>query len=266
MDFLIGFLTQIISSAGIIFLFGFIIALLRRAFCALAPRNGHKILLATGIVGTPIHELSHALMCLIFGHKIDEIQLYQPNSDDGTLGYVSHSYNRRNIYHQIGNFFIGVAPVLLGGGVIVLLLLLLLPDACGDIMDELRDVCTSGDVGFRLGDFFSFLGETIGEIFSSDSLTSWQGWVFIILAIMIASHTELSGADIKGGLKGYLFLAIVILFFDVVLALLFPDLFPTFVGLFASFAFLLSAFLSISVIFLVLMVLVALACKLIFSR
>ena len=144
--------------------------------------------------------------------------------------------------------------------------MLLLPDAFESIFDELRAIVTADEVGFRIGDFFGFLGETISEIFSSDSLTSWQGWVFIILAIMIASHTELSSADITSGLKGYIYVALTILFFDVVLALLFPELFSTFVGLFTSFAFLISAFLSISVIFLLLMVLVAFVCKMIFSR
>ena len=73
MDFLAGFLTQVMSTAGVIFLFGWIIALLRRGFCNVAYRSGPRILLLTGIIGTPIHELSHALMCLIFGHKIEEI-------------------------------------------------------------------------------------------------------------------------------------------------------------------------------------------------
>ncbi|MDR3490768.1 MAG: hypothetical protein P4M12_01845 [Gammaproteobacteria bacterium] len=52
---------------------------------------GMKGILATAWLGTPIHELGHALMCLIFAHKIKDIKLLTLNQADGTLGYVSHS-------------------------------------------------------------------------------------------------------------------------------------------------------------------------------
>ena len=70
-------------------------------------RTGFIYLTMPGVV---IHELSHLFFCLIFQHKIMKVNLFSPQ-EDGTLGMVQHSYDSRNIFHRIGNFFIGSAPV-----------------------------------------------------------------------------------------------------------------------------------------------------------
>ena len=42
-------------------------------------------------LGTPLHELGHALFCLIFRHKIEDIKFFKPDKVNGTLGYVYHT-------------------------------------------------------------------------------------------------------------------------------------------------------------------------------
>jgi hypothetical protein len=74
-----------------------------------------------GWLGTIVHELGHAFFCVIFGHKITDMKLFSPNPETGALGYVKHTYNRKNIYQLVGNFFIGIGPILLGTVVIFLL-------------------------------------------------------------------------------------------------------------------------------------------------
>ncbi len=258
MDFLIGFLFQMISSAGVIFIFGLFIALLRRGFCALCGSAGPKILLATGIIGTPIHELSHALMCIIFGHRITEIKLYQPNSQDGSLGYVSHTYNRRNVYHQIGNFFIGIAPVTLGGLLLLLLMMLLLPDAADTFLIEAEVLNHAALDQTLIGEYFGFLLSSVAAIFSKETFTSWQGWLFIVLAIMITTHMEMSLPDIKSSLIGLVFLSLLLLIVDAALYFIFPSAFSAFNDAIMSFGLILSAFLSLSLLFLTAILLVAL--------
>ncbi len=257
MDFLTGFFIQLFSTAGIIFIFGWLIALLRRAFCAVSGRSGPKILLATGIVGTPIHELSHALMCLLFGHKITEIKLYQPKAPNGALGYVSHTYSKKNIYHQIGNFFIGTAPIILGGGVIVLLMLLLIPDSFDTVKGEIEILSLADMSDLPIAEFFSFIWSAIVAVFSAENLSSTGGWVFIVLALMISSHMEMSGPDIKSGLKGLLFLSILLLLVDGVMYLLSPEAFALINSIAVSFGLIIAALLSISILFLTWLLLIA---------
>ncbi len=116
---LINTLIQIGIFVVSIYVVGFIISIINKLFYKIAGTS-KAVIYGTGIIGTPIHELSHALFCVIFLHKITEIKLFQINSEDGTLGYVKHAYNKKNIYHLIGNFFIGVAPILIGTIILIL--------------------------------------------------------------------------------------------------------------------------------------------------
>lgn len=61
--------------------------------------------------GIIVHELSHAAMALLFRHKIDKISLVQKADVEQTLGYVSHAWNPKSLYQQLGNFFIGMGPL-----------------------------------------------------------------------------------------------------------------------------------------------------------
>lgn len=70
---------------------------------------GHKIWWAW--LGIIVHELSHAVVAIVFGHKIKAISFLQPADANGTLGYVEHTYDPRSGYQTLGNFFIGIAPI-----------------------------------------------------------------------------------------------------------------------------------------------------------
>jgi hypothetical protein len=77
---------QLIYTIGLIAVFGLAVGLLNKAFYKLVGyKFGRIVCIATGFIGVPIHEIGHALFCLLFGHKITEIKLYQPNSTDGSI-------------------------------------------------------------------------------------------------------------------------------------------------------------------------------------
>lgn len=69
-----------------------------------------------GGIGVIIHELSHLIMALLFGHQIQSFSLLHiPRANDPTdrgLGYVNHVWNDENFYQKVGNVFIGIAPVI----------------------------------------------------------------------------------------------------------------------------------------------------------
>ena len=221
-DILVCFLLQIGFTIGSIVLFGFLIALCNKRFYANFGNYGRAVCYVTGAIGTPVHECAHALFCVIFGHKITEIKLFQINSEDGTLGYVNHSYNKKNIYHNIGNFFIGVAPIIVISAVLYLLAYLLLPGFVAEINGS-----------FRISDFVSNIGNvfksllTVLKSFFLCAL-SWQWWLFLVVGIFLALHMTLSKADIKGALSGVLLLLIVVFVVDVILGLVSGNLLTAF--------------------------------------
>lgn len=69
---------------------------------------GRPVYLCFTSIGTILHEVSHAIVCLVFLHKIHHIKLLSLSSSEPA--YVRHSWNPKSWYQSIGNFFIGIAP------------------------------------------------------------------------------------------------------------------------------------------------------------
>lgn len=98
---------------GVPFLFIYLLtAINRNTKAAIAERFGIGGQLVFGFLGVIIHEASHLLVALIFGHRIRSVRLLRwPTRDNPTLGYVNHTWRPNNLYQTIGNLFIGIAPV-----------------------------------------------------------------------------------------------------------------------------------------------------------
>ncbi|ADG70716.1 hypothetical protein [Brachyspira murdochii] len=198
---------------GSIVIFGFILYILssitRRIF---AKTLGSKTeVYITGWIGTPIHELSHALFCIIFKHKINDIKLF--NSKSETIGYVLHSYDSRSWYQQMGNFFIGVAPIIIGTLIVYLLFMLLAPELKNNIFTvpnvKYKQMFNSeilSIIYYSISNIFIYTYNIFMNIVRNFTLyapfKSITFWIFLYLSISIASHMELSPADISHAWKG----------------------------------------------------------------
>lgn len=255
---IITFLLQIVSTVGVVFLFGWLIALCNKRFYANFGSLSSAVCYATGFFGTPVHELSHALFCLIFGHKIAEIKLFQI-SDDGTLGYVNHTYNKRNIYQRIGNFFIGIAPIIVISAILYLAAYLLLPSFTAEITGFVNSVSSKSFISVISG-----IGEIIASFFSL--AVTWQWWVFLIVGILLSLHMTLSGADIKGALSGLVFVLAIFLIVDVVLALIGNGLLSEFTSGVLSVASYLICFLTMALVVSLIALSVSYICKAIIMK
>lgn len=202
---------------GMIITIGFILGILRENSMRNFQKSfGWNAVVITSIIGVPIHELSHAILCLIFRHKISKMVLLQKRDEDGTLGYVNHSYNTASIYQQMGNFFIGVAPIFGGISVIIALMYYFIPNSYNDfIAISLNNLQVQTIDGNTIKGILESYWELIKIIFSIQNFTNPYFLLFLFLSICISTHISLSSADIKGASKGLIMIFIIVFFSNI---------------------------------------------------
>jgi hypothetical protein len=221
---LLATLGQMASLFAGLFIFGLLIQFISQlTFKSLEKSFGSKGVYLVAWLGTPIHELGHALFCVIFGHRIAEISLFRPDPVTGTLGYVYHKWNPKNPWHVLGNFFIGVGPMVLGCALLFALFYFLMPGS-HRVWDSIS-VGVGGVAGDSLwASYFAIFREStlsiIRLIFTSANLSLWQFWLFLYLSVCIASNIRLSWADFKGSLSGLGCIVLPFLLMNLVLLLI----------------------------------------------
>ncbi len=206
-DLIIATFSQMISLFGGVFLFGLLIHFISHmTFKSIERAFWSKGTYLVAWLGTPIHELGHALFCVIFMHKIVEIELFKPDPITGTLGYVYHKWNRSNPWQVLGNFFIGIGPVILGCAILFATFYFLVPNsyqAWYSILVRVNEVNKSDLIGSYLAIISGSSFAMVKLIFTLPNFSSWQFWVFAYLSYCVASNIRLSPSDIKGALSGF---------------------------------------------------------------
>lgn len=225
-DFLVDCAVILLGVIGSIIVVGFLLGMLKSWTCQFMQYAlGFGGILITAWIGTPIHEAGHALLCYVFGHKVREVRLFNPDASSGVLGYVNHSYDPNSLYQKIGNFFIGIAPILSGTGVIMLLMAVMLPTECHSMIEMIRGFSWPSEISL---DVIQLVRESVSQmfdiLFTTENLRSVKFWIFIYLAVSISSHMALSKADMKGAWRGIGAMYLVIVVVNIVVRILHLDL------------------------------------------
>jgi len=186
----------------------------------LAGANAYIYVL--GWLGTPVHELGHALMCVLFRHEIKEIKLFAPDKKTGQLGYVLHGFDPKSIYQQVGNFFIAIGPILLGGGVLFAAARLLVGPGFNSQADATGGIDSIGAIPGALAAWLGETVSTLGRFFSALAFKDYKTWIFLYLTVAVGSHVNLSPADLMSGKHGF-FLICLLLFLANIILTVFTD-------------------------------------------
>ncbi|MBN1145695.1 MAG: M50 family metallopeptidase [Anaerolineales bacterium] len=179
--------------------------ILRRQTAALF---GYNFWVYFTAIGTVVHELGHALFAWIFGHKVIDIELFNPDPYSGSLGSVSHLYNRRNIFQVIGNFFVGIGPILLGSLVIFLASRFLIGPHLFLPFSELSlDTSTLSAFDSLLAfveEVFNNALQVFSVLLNPDNYNGWQLIVFLYITLAVGAHLKLSLQDLQSAWIGFI--------------------------------------------------------------
>lgn len=196
----------ILSTFGILLLFGGILKLITNKF-------QESLVEVFGFFSwfiiypfVTIHEFAHMITAFLFSQKIIEVKLLTFNKGR-TLGYVSftkvNSYSRlRMLYQNIGDFFIGFAPIILGTLLYTLLMKFLTPE----------NFELAGELSKQSLNIF----ELLKNLFTKENiqyLLDFNLILFIISIFSISSLFSLSESDWKTSLRGlpYVLIPLVII-------------------------------------------------------
>lgn len=181
---------------GVMVVCGLVAWFARQIFMYLVGNSATAIFYASSVVGTPVHELGHALMCIPFAHRITDMKLLMPPSRHSrTLGYVEHSHNRKNPWAVFGDLFISFGPIFSGVGVMILVLTLCFPLQWNAYLDTSRTLVESGvSMQESLSSVFSLLF----SLFDGVKTNTVPAVIGILIILSVSQHITLSFADLRG--------------------------------------------------------------------
>jgi hypothetical protein len=174
----------------------------RSAGGCILRRYGSSVYLAATAVSTGLHELSHAIMCIIFLHRIESMALFSLDPTTGRSGYVRHTWRTGSSYQKVGNFFIGIAPMITG-----VPLLLLLGAKCGVRLDV---------IGPLLGGFTG--------LFTRDNFANPYFYLYLPAALVISRAMAPSLQDLRGSGMGAAALTVFVVLANAVALFFWRDL------------------------------------------
>ncbi|MBT43236.1 MAG: hypothetical protein CMF12_11995 [Idiomarina sp.] len=149
-----------------------------------------KLWLVLASVGTPVHELSHAISALVFGHKIEKIKLFDPQPDGG-LGYVIHSH-RYGLLGKLTTALIAIAPVVGGYLAFIFVTKLLNPEPLISLISIPHS---------ELNNLGASIGYAYTAIWSSLDW-SWESFLWLFITTSLFAFMMPSKADYASALPG----------------------------------------------------------------
>lgn len=166
---------------------------------------GFNSQIIVGGLGIIVHELSHLIMAIVFGHHINAVRLLRIPSDtnDMSLGYVKHTWAPTSTYQKVGNAFIGIAPVL-GCTLLIYIIMRTLNAPISCVQDQITAQLLSNGTTLNWN-FLTHSWIYVFELFQINFDSVRHSIIALLLVISLCfGGFDLSEADLNSGKYAFL--------------------------------------------------------------
>jgi hypothetical protein len=181
-------------------LIGLIVWACRSLYCFfVGNQSGYRLIKAASVLSTPMREVGHAMMAVLFWHRIEDVQLLNIGDPDGEFGFVEHSYNPRNPVALLGNFFYAMGPVVLGLLAVSLIFLTCFHGVLPAYFDEIRAL---GDAGAGVGEYLKAAFSFIPKMFTLGEAAMWLRVIGCALLVFLCLGIYVSPLELMEAASG----------------------------------------------------------------
>ena len=147
------------------------------------------------IIGVAVHELSHLLLVLAFGHKVVEVKFV--DTDSFLTGHVRHRFDSKNIWSLIGVMYISMAPMLIMG----FFVFIIVREVFGvnfnvfEVQSVFQIYEVSASISAFTGELYRFLTNAL--------IAFTEGDILRILTFLLVGTLAVFSAPSKADFEGY---------------------------------------------------------------
>ncbi len=171
-------------------------------------RSGYRLIKAVSVLSTPMREVGHAMMAVIFWHRLEEVQLLNLSDPDGEFGFVEHSYNPRNPIALLGNFFYALGPAVLGLVAVALTFLICFHGVLPAYFDEIRAL---GEVQAGIGEYLKAAFSLVPKMFTLGEAGIWLRVIGCVLLLFLCLGIYVCPRELFEAISGMLILMALIM-------------------------------------------------------
>ena len=217
MSFLEYYLQILIFTAALPLGLGLAVYFIYRTFCSLVGYGrGKPILWGLHVILVPVREFAHLIACVVSFHRVHDFCLLNPHDPEGEIGFVEHSYNRKNPVAVLGNFLFAVLPAAMGLALVALVVAVCFGGVFGELSASVGAL-VEAEAGF--GEYVKLALRFFPSMFGGQG-TLGAKIVGSLLLVVISLGVFVSLDDLVGGFSGMLMWAAVLFAFAGITALL----------------------------------------------
>lgn len=183
--------------------------LCRRLFCFfVGDDSGMPLIKLTSFLSVPLREAGHAMMAVIFLHRIEDMRLLDLRDEDGEFGFVEHSYNPRNPVALLGNLFYALGPATIGLFTVLIILLGCFDGVLSPFLDHVRDL---GEAGAGFLEYAKAAFSLFTDLFTAGAASVWARVLGCALLALICFGIHVDPVELLDALVGIVMLGALLL-------------------------------------------------------